>query len=324
MKHNRSTFMKFYDRPDDESSTPSVIDEGDDFYGQEDNTEVPPDIVEQVTGKKSEVGGELSDDSHEPASHVTNREEGDTTSEPSQTVDGKEPIKSTGGDDKFERLVETLTERLAPQPQTPQNQQMSPEERARAEKELQEWLKPIAITKQDVIDMGYEDPTDAQVAKLQAIQERTAQHAVRVAQLAMQQMVQPLQQQLEVMGHHVETQQQAEAVDAFYTTYPDLKGRDKVVTMIANQVGSDRSWLQGKTFNQIADRVASETREFLSSLGVSDAQNQGQGNNAGANLRSGPTKSAVPQMQNLSGSGRSPGKVPDSNNEMSGDADVYN
>jgi hypothetical protein len=96
-------------------------------------------------------------------------------------------------------------------------------------------------------------------------------------------------------------QQAASMVNAFYTKYPDLSKYQSVVNNVV--LGVKDTITDKDTFDTAAEKVASETRKLLSSLGIKlDANAPREANH------SAPMKSSVPKMQQLNRGGRSQAK----------------
>lgn len=304
--------------------------EVDDIYGTPEvsDDDIPASIRREMGDTSagdeidfSESEGEL-DDQQAPGSDVTNREIEDTSgtaAAASTPEDSAKSVQPTDGEDRTAKLLESLVERLAPR--THESKELTAEQKAEFERQIKEFTQPVSVTREILEEMGFEDPSPKQIAAYQKLHQATVTNAVRLAQIAFEQSMDPIRQQVQVLGHHVSTQQEKVAVETFYSQFEDLKPHSKLVDMVSKQVASDQEWLQGKSFQDVAKRVANDTKALLAELGVGKT---GQTSQSGANRGAVPPKSAAPSMQTLGGSGRSSGKGSGGgNNSDPSDADIY-
>ena len=304
--------------------------ETDDIYDAPDvSDDEIPEAIRREMGDTS-VGDELDfnesegelDDQQASGSDVTNREIEDTSgtaAAASTPEDSAKGVQPTDGEDRTAKLLESLVERLAPR--TQESKELTAEQKADMERQLREFTQPVSVTREILEEMGYEDPSPKQIAAHQKMFQAAVTNAVRLSQIAFEQSMDPIRQQVEVLGHHVSTQQEKVAVETFYSQFEDLKPHSKIVDMVSKQVASDQQWLQGRSFADVAKRVADDTKALLAELGVGKS---GQTSQSGANRGAVSPKSAAPSMQTLGGSGRSSGKGSGGgNNSDPSDADIY-
>jgi hypothetical protein len=323
----RSSFMKFFDpnKGDEGAGAGAGLEGSEDIYGAADNEGVPDNIKADM-GDSSGEGGELTDtdiqvtdDNNQTKDGTQDDQTGDDSPTDDSSASGDKEI--VGSEDKTAKLLESLVDRLAPQPQSAPAV-MTAEDRAAQEKAIRDFVKPVQVTKEKLSAVGFEDPTDEQVNALQTILQDGVTNSVRVAQLAIEQALGPIRNQMEVMGHYVSSQQEADAVEGFYSQQEDLKPYSRFVDMVSKEVASDAEWVRGKSYDDVVKRISTDTRALLKEAGIKIT---GQTENARANL-SADSKggSGVPAMQTLGGSGRSSGRGSGGGNgQVDPDADIY-
>jgi hypothetical protein len=293
-----------------------------------DNLTSPEDNGEVVLGEdKDKLNNLLFNDE---ATEVKEDEAAASAEEPAEEhkEEAKEEPKEADKDFTAEQ-IETI-KNLTRQPETKkvEQEQAKPTPRQYTKEELEQALGRVVITPEIASSLLGLEASPQQVAQLQTLLDGVAGYSMRAAAAYAKSREDQIRQDydkrfsaheqtLQPMENSMREQQAAVMVKTFYTKYPEL---DKYQSVVNNVVAGIKGTITDKdTFDTAAEKVASETKKLLSTLGIKlDAKVP-----TGAN-HSAPTKSSVPKMQPLSDGGRSQSKTDKSTKQSRIDSLLFN
>lgn len=122
--------------------------------------------------------------------------------------------------------------------------------------ESQKIFAPAAISDED-IEPILEGGSKA-VKAMQGIVNKAVTNAVRISHYTTVREVRAAMKEVNPVLQSVQQEAQQRAVSRLYEVYPDLKGKEKAVALVAQQIRSNSDAVKGKTFDQLAADIRKE------------------------------------------------------------------
>lgn len=273
------------------------LDETQDIYGSEPSANEPDPITSATKDAPNgapSVDDQVSDDT--PA----------TSAAPAQPATVKLDPES----------LAQLRQTYQPQPQPnqqPRQQQLTPEQ-------VNKYFAPYKVTKQSLERLGFEEPTDEQVAVMNELVKGSVTQAVTTMNTIMQARMSQINEQLSPIQQHFQQQEQQRQVQSFYQSYPGLQGHERVVQLAAQQVQTHNPDGSERTLAEVQKDIVTNSQQILKELGRQIDPTKAATSNAPSNA---PAQGVtpVPHMARTQGGGRSQGNRPKPSTNP--DADIY-
>ena len=221
------------------------------------------------------------------------------------------PKEDKGITDAQLEAIKTAVSQIAPK-QTEPEPTKAPS-RQYTKEELEQALGRVVVTSEMASGLLGLEASPQQVAQLQALLDGVSGYSMRAAAAYAKsrednirqdydKRLAAYEQTMQPVTESMKQQQAAVMVKSFYSKYPEL---DKYQAVVNNVVSGLKGTITEKdTFESAAEKVASETKKLLTSLGINLTESTKEKANHSA-----PTKSSVPKMQQLNDGGRSQSKT---------------
>lgn len=198
-------------------------------------------------------------------------------------------------------------------PKQPEAETPTAPSRQYTKEELEQALGRVVVTPEMASGLLGLEASPQQVAQLQALLDGVSGYSMRAAAAYAKSREDTIRQDydkrlaayeqtMQPVTESMKQQQAAVMVKAFYAKYPEL---DKYQAVVNNVVSGLRGTITEKdTFDSATEKVATETKKLLTSLGINLTESTKEKANHSA-----PAKSSVPKMQQLNEGGRSQSKT---------------
>mgnify|MGYP001120853490 CR=1 FL=1 len=248
-----------------------------------------------------------------PEEDVPNVNEQEPSVETTETPPGSEPSKE---DKKVIQFDQDALKELIASVRGP-SQDQAPAKMT--QEEIDAILKPVRVTEESLKALGFEEPTKEQIAGMQALLDAAVTHATNINRVYTEYKLRNLTEALTPIQQAYIEQQREATFNRFFSEYEALRPYKGLVEATAAQLLQAQPELSKLSEKEVFKVVASQTAQILSQGGLKiDLSKKAQ-----ATHSAGGTQRAVPKMQSLSPSGRSPGNPGGTRIVENADADIY-